>query len=106
MSLKILNSNDVHDVADGLYSSALIEESHNNFDAIARKYNSEQARMKAELKERICKLQYEIAINEAALKLMDSEHGYPVPTLPVNQSFEPGYCDGCPYKNKEEENNG
>lgn len=45
-------------------------------------------------------------MNEAALKLMNSKSTPPVPMLPANQLFEPGYCDGCPYKNKEEENNG
>lgn len=83
MSLKIPNSNYVHDVSNGVYSSALMAASRNNVDAIIRKYSYEQARREAELEERICELRAEIAINAAALKLLDSEHGSPVPMLSV-----------------------
>lgn len=107
MSLKIPNSDDVRDVADRVYSSALMAASHDNADSIIRTYNYEQARLEAELEEKICKLRTEIAMNEAALKLTNSKSTPPVPMLPANQLFEPGrYCDGCPYENKEEENNG
>ena len=96
--MKIPNSNDIRDVAENLNDALLKAAAVDNINEIIDKYNSEQARRVAELEEEICKLRYEIALNEAAIKLLDPEYRPPVPMLPAGPSFDPGYCDGCPYE--------
>lgn len=95
--MKIPNSNDIRDVAENLNDSMLKAANKMNVDDIVEHYNSEQARRVAELEEKIYQLRIEIAMKEAAIKLLDPEYRPPVPMLPSGMLHEPGYCDGCPY---------
>lgn len=96
--MKIPNSNDTRDAAENLNDSMLKAADKMNVDKIVERYNSEQARRVAELEEKIYQLRIEIAMKEAAIKLLDPEYRPPVPMLPSSTLYEPGYCDGCPYK--------
>lgn len=96
--MKIPNSNDIHDVADNLYDSMLKIADKTNVDEIVERYNNEQACKVAEIEEKIYQLRMEIAMNEAAIKLLDPEYRPLVPMLPSSTLYEPGYCDGCPYE--------
>lgn len=97
--MKIPNSNDIHDAAENLNEYMLKAANEMNVDEIVERYNSEQARRVAELEEEIYRLRYEIALREAAIKLLDPEYRPPVPIGNIGTPYYPGYCDGCPYEN-------
>lgn len=86
--LKIPNSNDTRDVAENLNDALLTAAAEDNINEIIDKYNSEQARRVVELEEEICKLRYEIALREAAIKFLDPEYTPPVPLFPIGAPYE------------------
>lgn len=96
--MKIPNLNDTRDAAENLYDSMLKTANKMNADEIVERYNNDQVHRVAELEEKIRQLRIEIAMKKAAIKLIDPEYRPQVPILPSSTLYEPGYCDGCPYK--------
>lgn len=96
--MKIPNSNDTRDAVENLHDSMLKTANKMNADEIVERYNNDQVHRVAELEEKIYQLRIEIAMKKAAIKLLDPEYRPPIPMLPSSTLYEPGYCDGCPYK--------